>query len=76
MTEQRRSEDREQQPHYPIFMERVIMNLRKNSPTSTGKKEAVRSVHPTLIGSRLRKPCVRACGLSGIELGPDEELYS
>lgn len=41
----------------------------KNSLTSTGKKEAVRSVRQKLIGLQPKRPCARTCWLQGLSSG-------
>jgi hypothetical protein len=50
-------------------MEKIGMNLGKKSLTSTGKKEALRWVHPKLIGMRLKKRCVRTYRLQELSSG-------
>jgi hypothetical protein len=52
------------------------MNWCKNSRTSTGKKEAVRLGHRKLIWFAAEKAMRAYLLASGIELGPDEDLYS
>jgi hypothetical protein len=52
------------------------MNWCRNSRTSTKKKEVVRLDRRKLIGSRAEKDMRAYLLASGIELGPDEDLYS
>ena len=52
------------------------MSWCKNSPTSAGKKEAVRLGHRKFDWFAAEKAMRAYLLASGIEFGPDEDLYS
>ena len=67
MTEQYENEDRLQSPQ-PLTdsMERIATNWCKNSLTSTGTKEDVRSVRQKSIGLQPKRRRARTCGLQDL----------